>query len=205
MVARSGESVGAGSGRSEELLYFPSGRLLRQAALGHEALLADIGWLRAVQYYGEHRKTDRRYPLMRHIFDVVTTLDPRFVNAYAFGGLVLAQDAGDLDAGVALLSKGIANNPEDWFLPFETGFLYYVAAKDMGRAAHFFRRAARLPGCPDYVARFAAFAAGRAGDVETAVGLWREIARATPNAEIARMAEGKIQELMEGREDHVPS
>lgn len=182
---------------TEEMLYFPSGRLLQQAALGHQAMFADLAWLRAIQYYGEHRRTDRRFPLMRHIFDVVTTLDPLFVNAYAFGGLVLAQDAADVDGGISLLRKGMVRNPENWVLPFETGFLYYVTVKDLKLASLYFSRAARRPGCPDYVARFAAHTSGQAGYTETAIRLWREIARTTANAEIRRMAERKIRELEE--------
>lgn len=200
-LAGSAAIVGSGSRAerhasvSEELLYFPSGRFLRQAALGHETLVADLAWLRAIQYYGEHRKTDRRYPRLQHIFDVVTTLDPQFVNAYAFGGLVLAQDAGEVDAGLALIEKGMTQNPESWLLPFEAGFLYYVTVKDLKRASQCFARAARRPGCPDYVARFAAHTTAEAGYTVIAIRLWREIARTTENAEIRRMAERKIEEL----------
>jgi tetratricopeptide (TPR) repeat protein len=195
LVVRQSSRREEASRPSEELFYFPSGRLLRGAALGNEALVADLAWLRAIQYYGEHRKTDRAYPMMGHIFDIITTLDARFVNAYAFGALVMGQDEGQMDAGIALLQKGIANNPESWFLPFEAGFLYYLVAKDAKLASLYFSRAARLPGCPDHVCRFAAHTSGRAGYSENAIRLWQEIAHTTPNEEIRRMAERKIEQL----------
>jgi len=42
----------------EELAYYPSGQALQPATLGHAETAADLAWLRAVQYYGEHRVTD---------------------------------------------------------------------------------------------------------------------------------------------------
>src|SRR4029079_17912289 len=39
----------------EELSYYPSGRHLKAATLGHAESAADLAWLRAVQYYGAHR------------------------------------------------------------------------------------------------------------------------------------------------------
>ena len=36
--------------REEELLYYPSGFAVRQAALGYETAAADIAWLRGIQY-----------------------------------------------------------------------------------------------------------------------------------------------------------
>src|SRR4030095_6615793 len=48
----------------EELAYYPSGELLRPATLRHSETDADLAWLRAVQYYGEHRRTDLRFTRM---------------------------------------------------------------------------------------------------------------------------------------------
>jgi tetratricopeptide (TPR) repeat protein len=183
--------------RPEELMYFPSGRFLKQAALGHDVLVADMAWLRAVQYYGEHRLTDRNYKMAGHIFDVVTTLDPLFRNAYIFGGLVLAQDAGDVEKGVELLHKGVANIPDDWLLPFELGFIYYLCSNDMAQAHRWFMEAAARPDHPESVERFAAFTAARAGDLRAALQLWMHLYESTENAYVRQMAEERIRDLME--------
>ena len=45
----------------EELMYFPSGKFLKEASLGHEMIVADMAWVRAIQYYGRHRQTDQDY------------------------------------------------------------------------------------------------------------------------------------------------
>lgn len=176
-----------------ELSLFPSGRLLTEMSLGHARLTADLAWLTAIQYYGRHRESDRRYPLAGHLFKVVTDADPGFRNAYLFGALVLAEN-GEAAPAVALLRKGALANPESWELWFELGFCHYVVTRDYAEAARALRIAARLPGAPDYVARFAAAATERTGDPETATRLWETIARESDNEEIRRMALDHLQE-----------
>ena len=160
---------------SPELLYFPSGLFARQAALGFETAAADAAWLRGIQYYGEHRLTDQKYERIGKVMSVVTDLDPQFLTAYVFGAFVLAQELRRPDEGLALLEKGRRANPESWLLAFETGFLHYVCRHDYEAAALHFVRASRLPGHPEYVERFAAFASQRAGNRGMAILLWKRV------------------------------
>jgi hypothetical protein len=180
----------------EELMYFPSGRFLKEASLGHEMLVADMAWLRAIQYYGKHRQTDQDYSMAAHIFDVVTTLDPRFRNAYLFGALVLAQDANEVDKGIELLHRGMSHLPGDWLLPFEAGFIYYICSADMPQAHRWFMEAAARPGHPESVERFAAFTADRSGDPRKALQLWLQLYECTENDYVRQMAEERVKELM---------
>lgn len=182
-------------GRGAELMYFPSGVLLKPMALGHPLTLADLLWLRAIQYYGEHRLSDNRFPHAEHIFNTITTLDPHFAEAYMFGGMVLVEEGRDKKAGLALLRRGIAWNPERWELAFETGFAYYLAARDDAQAARFFTDAARLPGAPEYVVRFAAYAGGRGGDPKKAIVLWEQLSKESRSPTIRALAERKVKEL----------
>ena len=61
--------------------------------------------------------------------------------------------------------------------------------------AEYFHQAAGLPGAPDYVGRFAAVVSERAGDLETSLYLWRELALRTDNPKIRVWAEGKMEEI----------
>lgn len=165
----------------EELAYYPSGQWIGPMSLGERATFADLTWLRAIQYYGEHRITDNRYTLMAHVFDIVTALDPRHRNAYVFGGTSLAQEGGQFENGIALLERGRDADPHTWIYPFEIGFLYFVQRRDDETAAQWFAEAARKPDCPEYVHRFAAYTSGKAGYTEQAVMLWERVAEETPN------------------------
>lgn len=178
-----------------ELMYFPSGYLLKPMALGHPLTLADFLWLRAIQYYGEHRMTDNQFPLAGHVFSTITRLDPRFCEAYLFGGLVLAAEGRDRDRGLVLMKEGVAWNPERWELPFWTGFVYYMMKGHDRDAAYYLARAARLPDAPGYVVRFAAHAKARSGDLATALALWQDILENTTNPAMRTLAEQKMVEI----------
>jgi tetratricopeptide (TPR) repeat protein len=182
----------------EELAYYPSGRWLAAASLGERATLADLTWLRGVQYYGEHRESDNRFELMYHVFDIVTGFDPRHQNAYVFGGTSLAQEGKQFERGLALLEKARAADPAAWAYPFEIGFLHFVQRRAYGEAALWFREAARKPGCPAFVGRFAAYAAGRAGHRTAAIELWERVAEASENRVLRAKAIAEVRRLALG-------
>ena len=190
------DAAGRGSrgGRVDELLYYPSGMMVRQASLGYETAAADVGWLRGVQYYGEHRLTDNRFDRIGHVTEVVTELDPAFLQPYVFGAFVLGQEMRQPEQGLALLRRGLERNPESWLLAFETGFLHYVCRHDYRAAARYFALASRLPGHPEYVERFAAFAFQRAGETEMSVLLWKRVL-ATGNKYMQEVARREIERL----------
>jgi hypothetical protein len=165
----------------EELAYYPSGTWLKAMSLGESALLADLTWLRAVQYYGECRQTDNTFRLLYHAFDVVTNFDPHHLPSYVFAGHALAQEGGQFENGIAILHKGRDADPAEWLYPFEIGFLHYVQKRDYLTASLWFQEAARKPDCPGLAQRFAAFASQRAGSRESAIALWQLVAENTDN------------------------
>lgn len=179
---------------TEELLYYPSGYAVRQAALGYETAAADVAWLRAIQYYGEHRLTDQKYDMIGHLMTVVTELDPRFTQAYVFGAFVMAQELHQPERGLDLLERGLRANPERWELAFQIGFLHYVCTHDYAAAARYFTLAARMPGHAEYAERFAAWTNERAGNPELAVLLWRGVL-STGNSYMQDVARRELRRL----------
>ncbi len=180
-----------------ELAYYPSGRALRPATLGHADTGADLAWLRAVQYYGEHRRTDLRFIHMERVFDVLTSLAPGFESPYIFGAFALAQEGRDFPAAERLMLKGLAANPRSGRLAFELGFLYFVrpGGRELDKAAECFERAARSPDAPPQAFRFAAYTRQHAGSLAVAILLWDEVRRTSPNRFLREMAEREIREL----------
>jgi hypothetical protein len=183
----------------EELAYYPSGRMLEPMTLGHAETAADLAWMRAVQYYGEHRGTDNRFTRMYHVFDVLTSLAPAFVPAYVFGGFALAQEGFDFPRAERLMLKGIEANPRSGTLAFELGFLYYVrpGGRDLRRAAEYFEQAARLPDGPDQAGHFAAFARQQAGDLRVSYALWALVRDRSPNRYLREIAEREMADIRE--------
>ena len=191
----------------EELSYYPSGRHLRPAMLGHPEAAADLAWLRAVQYYGEHRTSDMRFTRMRHVFEILTALAPDFIPAYVFGGFALAQEGRDVEGAERLMLQGIEANPTSGTMAFELGFFYFVrpGGRDLARAGEFFEQAARLPDGPAQSARFAAFAHQNAGNLGVAYELWQEVVQSSPNRYMREMAEKQMslirRAIEEGRKE----
>lgn len=185
----------------EELAYYPSGHALRPATLGHAETAADLAWLRAVQYYGEHRQSDLRFIQLEHVFDILTSLAPGFQSPFIFGAFAMAQEGRDFAAAERLLMKGIGANPASGRLAFELGFLYYVrpGGRDLDLAGEYFERASRLPGGPPNASRFAAYTRQHAGNLAVALQLWDQVRTSTDNRYLQDIAEkeiGRIQQAL---------
>jgi tetratricopeptide (TPR) repeat protein len=164
-------------------------------SLGHETTLADLVYLWAIQYYADYERVDRkRY--VEHVFaNVITELDPHYVDAYWIGALILILEAGDFDAGIALLEKGATYNPDDWILLYLAGWECYHA-RQYDRAVAFFERAAVRPGAPTSVRRTRAGLLSRSGDLRQAIALWQGILDdPSSDARSRRIAERKLREL----------
>jgi hypothetical protein len=170
---------------------------LRPATLGHSESAADLAWLRAVQYYGEHRQTDNRFTRMTHVFDILTSLAPRFLPGYVFGAFALAQEGHDFPGAERLMLKGIEANPTSGTLAFELGFLYYVrpGGRSLNRAAEYFEQASRQPDAPPQSERFAAYSRQNSGNLLVAYELWSEVHRSSHNRYLRDTAAREMQKI----------
>lgn len=181
--------------RADERLWLPSGLFLRESTAGFREPAADALWFQAVQYYGEYRHGQHDLAYFRGMIRGVTALDPRFLEAYRFGALVLATDMQDVAGGVDLLQRGILANPGRAILPFEIGFPHWVLTRDYARAATWFDAAARAPDAGDFTRRFAAFAHKRAGQLEVSYVLWRNLHDTTSDPNMHDLAERMMAKI----------
>jgi tetratricopeptide (TPR) repeat protein len=184
----------------EETLYIPSPTLVKRMSLGYTGLLADIYWTRVVQYFGGlHHERSTRYKLLAPLLDITTTLDPKLVVAYEFGSIFLAQQppegAGDPDAAVRLVERGIKKNPDQWRLYYHLGFIQYIEKKDYKAAADAFARGSQVPGAHPWMKIMAATMAQHGGDVQTARFLWTKIYESTDDQMIKANAIKRLRAL----------
>jgi tetratricopeptide (TPR) repeat protein len=130
-----------------------------------------------VQYFGNRHHNDaQNYNLLAPLLEITTTLDPHLLVAYQFGASFLApkppNGAGQSDRAVQLMEYGIQNNPNEWRLYYNLGFVYYTELKDYGKAADAFARGSQVPGAHPFLRVLAGLMAQHAGDFETARALW---------------------------------
>jgi tetratricopeptide (TPR) repeat protein len=161
----------------EEVLYISSPKVLKRASLGYDGLLADIYWTRAVQYFGfRHHNGESSYNLLGPLLEISTQLDPHLVVAYEFGANFLApappNGAGQPERAIRLMEFGIQNNPADWKLYYDLGFVYYMELKDYAKAADAFARGSRVPNAHPFLRLLAAQMAEHAGEFDTARMMW---------------------------------
>jgi tetratricopeptide (TPR) repeat protein len=166
----------------DQVLYVRSGTVMEKAALSYDSVLADVYWVRALQHYGGGRlKTadENRYDLLYPLLDLTTTLDPRFIVAYRFGAMFLAEPqpggAGRPDLAIALLKKGVAAQPDKWDYYHDIGFVYYWNLNDYTSAAEWFNRGAALPGAPWWLRTYAATMLVRGGDRQASRLMWQQL------------------------------
>lgn len=176
----------------QESLYISSPQLLKKLSLGYNGLLADIYWTRVVQYFGFHHHTDKSYPLLKPLVEITSELDPHLLVVYEVGSTFLAQKpsegAGDPEAAVRLVERGIQQNPTAWRLYYQLGFIEYLERKDYSAAAKAFETGSRVPGAHPWMHIMAAMMEHNAGEVETERYLWRNIYESTEDPSIRENA-----------------
>jgi tetratricopeptide (TPR) repeat protein len=187
---------------SEEMLYVQSATLMEKAALSYDALVADIYWIRALQYYGRERlkpARERKYALLYPLLDLATTLDPRFTIGYRFGAIFLAEPhpggAGRPAQAIALLKNGVARQPEKWDYYHDIGFIYYWNLHDYRQAAEWFDRGGNLPGAPWWLRTYAAVMLTRGGDRQASRAMWTHIGQSEEGEWLKKTSQLRLQQL----------
>lgn len=182
--------------------YLRSPEAARRLALSYDLLAADLYWMRALQVFGRTRLQaggDKTYADLYPFLDLTTSLDPRFNVAYRFGAIFLSEQPpggpGRIDQAVALLEKGIANNPTRWEYYQDIGFVHYWWSQDYVQAASWFERGAQVPGAPWWLKSMAATTLAAGGDLRNSRFLWQMLLETTDNDWVRSDAARRLQQL----------
>lgn len=161
----------------DDALYINSPKAVKRASLGFDGLMACIYWTRTVQYFGHrHYLHERSYNELAPLLEITTTLDPHLIPAYQFGASFLAprppNGAGEPGRAIELMKFGIRNNPDNWHLYYDLGFVYYTELHDFKRAGEAFEVGSHVPNAHPFLKILAAQMAEHADDFATARMLW---------------------------------
>lgn len=184
----------------QEVLYISSPKVLKYLSLGYDGLLADIYWTRAVQYFGiKHYEGASRYDLLAPLLAITTSLDPHLTVAYEFGANFLApappNGAGMPQRAIELEQYGIRNNPDDWHLYYNLGFIYYTELKDYAKAADAFARGSQVPNAHPFLKIMAAQTAQHGGEIEMARLMWSTTYESTTDQNVKANAVAHLRAL----------
>ena len=146
-----------------DVVYLPLDAAIMQLLSPADTdFLADMLWMRALYYFGQHALTDRQYPYLLNLLDIITDLAPKWEGPYTYGAVTLADTGGSPDDALYMIEKGLAYHPENWQLWFFKGY-YLWKNGDNIVAAETLQKAAVLPGAPVYLAELSATLLTREG------------------------------------------
>ena len=148
--------------------------------------MADVYWLRTVQYFGGQRAfaAEKNFDLLRPLIDITTALDPRLEIAYRYGAIFLAEaspiGAGRPRGGGGAARARAAHLPQSWRLRQDLGFsLLFLDDRQRRRRSSI--EAANIPAPPFWLENLAADVLARGGDRAEARVMWRQHVRSRPS------------------------
>jgi len=188
------EDIARAAVPGSSLRFLPSGRYLKAVSLGYSALLADVIYIWAIQYYSTPTITDR-FSRLDHIFGVISELDPKYSEPYLIGALIAAYEARDPGLALKVLDRAMENNPDDWLYPFEAGHYAQMMMEDYRVAQDYYRRAMDLPGAPDIAKRLYANALFKSEDYDSAWRTWLEVHNTAADDRVRKIASNHLYQV----------
>ena len=179
------------------------GGSLKGFALGLEGLIADWYWMQSLQYIGNkvvksegdinlENLTALNPRLLYPYLDTASDLDPQFMAVYSYGAVVLP--AINAEQAVKIAEKGIRNNPQEWRLYHQLGYIYWRLG-DYEKAAEIYARGAEIKGAAPFMKLMAAKLKSEGGSRETAREIYRQMAAETEDKQAKENAELRLLEL----------
>jgi len=150
-------------------------------------------------YWRKHHAGAVHYDLLAPLLEIATALDPHLTVVYEFGANFLAPQppngAGMPQRAVELAEYGIRNNPGDWHLYYDLGFIYYTELKNYAGAAEAFARGSKVPNAHPFLRVMAARMAQHSGDAEMAAMMWTTTYQSTQDRSIRANALAHLRAL----------
>ena len=187
----------------EDSLYVSSSKTLKRMSLGYEALMADVYWLRTIQYFGGRMGQIKgqinindvstwRLDLLEPLLSITTELDPNYVAAYRFGAIFLPDI--NPEAGIAFVKRGIANNPQQWRLYSDLGYIYWKQ-KRLPEASAAYGEGSQIKGAPSWLKAMQAVMLLKGGDRQTARELFQRMYESSDDAYTRQLSLTRLKSL----------
>jgi tetratricopeptide (TPR) repeat protein len=185
----------------EETLYVNSGEALKRASLGFDGLMADVYWIRTLLYFGEEFERQRgsnqyfdvsRLKLLQQLLDITVDLDPKHIAAYRFGAVFLPDI--DAEAAIRFAERGVRNNPDEWRLYQDLGFVQWRRSR-FREAAEAYARGSALPDAPEWMRTMPALMLAKAGERETARAIFLRLYEESDDPFVKQVCEEQLMSL----------
>lgn len=187
----------------EDALYMSSSKTLRRMSLGYDALMADLYWLRTIQYFGGKMQQIKgkldlsnvsswRLDLLDPLLTLTTELDPNYIVVYRFGGVFLPDI--NPENAIRLMQRGIENNPREWRLYGDLGYIYWKQ-KRYQEASDAYGKGGTIQGAPPWMKTMQAVMRLNGGDRETARSLFRQMSESSDDLYTKQLSLTRLKSL----------
>jgi hypothetical protein len=183
------------------MAFIPQTEKIKPFLMGFHTVLADYLWIRTTLYFGSHALTDKHYPWLIHMVDLVTRLNPRCYPAYEFAGLMIPDVCKNPGAARVILERGVsANIDESWKLYYYLGMIYYRYYDDRKMAGTYLACAVTRKNSPGIgLAGIAAAMFKKAGRPGEGRDFLELVYSLSENPEVKRYMLGKLQAFDKSR------
>jgi len=145
--------------KRKHVIYLPSSKYAEYLALGYQNIIADYLYLWSIQFFSEKQEKER-FRVIDEVFDFITGLDPKYIEAYRIGALMMVKDVyyrhgneKGIDMAFDLLEKGMEKNPDDWVLPFEAAQYAHFDLKNPEKAHRYYKETLDSANLPEFYER----------------------------------------------------
>jgi pentatricopeptide repeat protein len=170
---------------------------LRAAALlsGYKVLVGHVFWIRVIQYYGDGSNGADNYAKLYDYCRLASDLNPQFLSVYTYGASALAYQQNRMNEGVELLQKGILANPTANSLKLMLAAMTYHNSQDYAKEIPFLEIQIAQGNAPTMLVNILANTYKKAGRIDDAIRLWRQILQTTDSDVQKFEAAQKLKEL----------
>ncbi len=128
--------------------FVPKPKLARLLTAGHRSTCADLLWLSAIgDLSRDFSDPQRKIAWLDNLFTVIPALEPNFATVYSFGATYLTMIERDPTRAIALLERGVAENPLDLRLAVELAMTWYTNRQDRERTLKVLEPVVKDPRC----------------------------------------------------------
>ena len=183
---------------TDDVVFLPlNASIMRLFSPADPQFLSDILWMRTSYYFGQHMLTDRDYPYLLHMLDLITDLSPDWIQPYLFGAVILPSEAESVEDGFYIIDKGLLFHPDNWQLWFFKGFYLWQIKNDLLGASKALQTASELDGAPVYLINIAASFTTQAGNKDFAIRFLKEALKKVQDERYRKMILEKMKEVLE--------
>lgn len=183
------------AGASRGLLFVPRPDIAAALSGTFREAVAGVFYMRGILALTDDvGSREERVGWVQRNFDCATSLDPRLIQGYFFGGIVAARDRAGIGKGIAFLKKGLERSPGDWQIPYWIGMDYYQIGEFL-QAARYYDQASRFPDAPPFLRGIQPMAYYRAGRPEMGIIFLKGLVQSVKDPRQLELIEKKLSWL----------